>query len=130
MLTTASLGFFVALALTQAPSKEKVESVEPKAVAELVAKGAATVVDVREQDEVEDGMAKPAQWFPMSKLEDPKALSEFLSKVPKKHKVIFYCAAGGRAGRVAQKAQALGYTVANMGGYENWVKAGLPTRKP
>jgi rhodanese-related sulfurtransferase len=130
MIMTAGSWFLLAMALTQAPTKEKVESIEAKAAAELVAKGTATVVDVREQDEVEDGMAKPAQWFPMSKMEDPKALSEFLSKVPKKNKIIFYCAAGGRAGRVAQKAQALGYAVANMGGYESWVKAGLPTRKP
>jgi len=104
-----------------------VEKIEPKAAAALVEKNQATLVDVREEDEVTAGMAKSAQWFPMSKMKDPDAFKAFLAKLPK-GKVIFYCAAGGRAGRAAEQAKALGYDVANMGGFKDWKGAGLPTK--
>jgi len=113
------------LALADAP---KVEKIEPKAAAELVEKKQATLVDVREQDEVAAGMAKPAQWFPLSKVKsDPEAFKAFLAKLPK-GKVVFYCAMGHRAGEAAGKAAELGYTVANMGGFKDWSAAGLPTK--
>ncbi len=114
----------LALLISSAP----VEKIEPKAAAALVEKNQATLVDVREEDEVTAGMAKPAQWFPLSKLmKDPAAFKEFLAKLPK-GKVIFYCAVGGRAGRAAEQAKALGYDVANMGGFKDWKGAGLPTK--
>lgn len=104
------------------------ERIDPKAAAALVEKNQATLVDVREQDEVNAGMAKPAQWFPMSKMgKDPAALKDFLAKLPK-GKVIFYCAAGGRAGRAADEAKKLGYDTANMGGFRDWQAAGLATK--
>jgi rhodanese-related sulfurtransferase len=124
---TTLLAVVIASTLTQAPKESPVEKIEAKAAAALVEKHEATLVDVREQDEVNAGMAKPAQWFPMSKMKDPAALKDFLAKLPK-GKVIFYCAVGGRAGRVAEQAKALGYDVANMGGFRDWQAAGLATK--
>ena len=114
------------LFVTGAP---KVERIDAKSAAALVDKGAATLVDVREEEEVNAGMAKPAKWFPLSKVKaDPAAFKEFLSKLPK-GKVIFYCEMGGRAGQAAEAAAQAGYTAANMGGLPDWKAAGLPTRE-
>lgn len=44
--------------------------------------------------------------------------------------IIFYCHSGRRAGLAAALARELGYQSANMGGYADWVEAGLPTRQP
>ncbi len=121
----AALLTLSSLALAEAP---KVEKIEPKAAAVLAEKGQATLVDVREQDEVNAGMARPAQWFPLSKVKsDPEAFKAFLAKLPK-GKVVFYCAMGHRAGTAAEKAAELGYSTANMGGFKDWTGAGLPTK--
>jgi len=106
----------------------KVEKIEPKAAAALVEKGSATLVDVREEEEVTSGMARPAKWFPLSKVKsDPAAFKDFLSKLPK-GKVVFYCRSGRRSGQAAEQAAALGYSAANMGGLDDWTAAGLPTK--
>jgi rhodanese-related sulfurtransferase len=123
-VVTSLLGLSVALA----GATPKVEKIEPKAAAALAEKGAATLIDVREEEEVTSGMAKPAKWFPLSKVRsDPAAYKAFLAKQPK-GKLVFYCAAGKRAGEAAEQAAALGYPVANMGGMEDWEAAGLPTK--
>jgi rhodanese-related sulfurtransferase len=91
----------------------------------------AVLVDVREKEELARGMAEPALWFPTSKIEDsPDEWKSFVAKLPKDKQIIFYCAGGGRAGDAAEKVAAQGYKAANMGGYADWVKAGLPVRKP
>ncbi len=124
-LTVAALLSVAALASADAP---KVEKLDPKAAAALAEKGQATIVDVREEDEVNAGMAKPAKWFPLSKVQkEPAAFKEFLSKLPK-GKVVFYCAAGYRAGMVAEEAAKLGYSAGNLGGFKDWKAAGLPTK--
>ncbi len=118
----------VGAALAAEPAK--VGKIDAKAAAQLVAQKAATIVDVREQDETAEGMARPAQWFATSRIEaDPAAFKAFLATLPR-GKVLFYCAAGYRAGQAAQKAAALGYEVANMGSYDGWVDAKLPIKKP
>ena len=126
LIATIALALGVStMTFAEAP---KVEKIEPKAAAQEAEKGTASIVDVREADEVAAGMAKPAQWFPLSKVQsDPEAFKAFLGKLPK-GKVVFYCAVGGRAGKAAEKAASLGYTAANMGGFKDWTQAGLPTK--
>lgn len=113
-----------------APSPD-IARVTPQQAAELQKSGKATIVDVREPDEIAEGMAAPAKSLPTSQLHsDPGALDRFLATVPKDQELIFYCSAGGRAGKAAEMAKAKGYTVANMGGYSGWKSAGLPTKTP
>lgn len=124
-LAASSLLLMAASALA---ADGQIEPITPKAAAALVEKGAATLVDVREEEEVTSGMAKPAKWFPLSKVQsDPAAFKTFLAALPK-GKVIFYCEVGGRSEKAGQKAKALGYPAANMGGLSDWTAAGLPTR--
>lgn len=129
-LLMAALATLLVFAFTAAQAEAQVATVAPKEAYERVQAGKAQLVDVRESSEIQLGMAAPATWFPTSKIEaDPAAFEAFLAKLPK-GEVIFYCAAGGRAGKAASAAAAKGYQTANMGGYNDWSKAGLPTRKP
>lgn len=122
-VVTSLLAFSLAIA-----GETKVEKIDAKAAAALAEKGGATIIDVREEEEVTSGMAKPAKWFPLTKVRsDPAAYKAFLAKQPK-GKLVFYCAAGKRAGEAAEQAAALGYSVANMGGMSDWEAAGLPTK--
>ncbi len=122
----------LSLFLVAAAPPPKVERIEPKAAAKLVAKDLAVLVDVREEAEIKAGMAAPALWFPSSRVTENEgaAFFAFLAKnVRPRQEVIFYCAVGGRAERAAQQARRFGYWAANMGGFAAWEKAGLPVKK-
>lgn len=107
---------------------EKITALETKG---LLVNGFAVLVDVREDDEVKDGMAADAQWMPLSKIEaNSPEWAAFQKKLPKDKKIVLYCAAGGRAGKVAKMLTEKGYQTANMGGFSSWEAAGLPVKKP
>lgn len=91
----------------------------------------AVLLDVREEDELkEEGTAQPAKWFATSKIsKDNPEWKKFLSEIPKDKQIVVYCAAGVRAQKIASLLVEEGYKAANMGGFQDWVKAGLPTRK-
>ena len=114
-----------------AKSKGEIRMMDPKEAVGMVANDFAVIVDVREEDEVRSsGMAAQAQWIPMSKIKgNDKQWLDFLSGVSKDKTLIFYCAAGGRAGKVASEVAAKGFKAGNMGGFKDWVAAGLPTKK-
>lgn len=118
-------------ACTRKQSGAQVRQITPMEAMGEVRNDFAVVVDVREPSELTDGMAQPAQNMPMSKIEanDP-AWQEFKNNLPKDKLVVFYCAKGGRAGKVAESLAQEGYRTANMGGFEDWTAAGLPTKKP
>ncbi len=109
----------------------QVASVTPKEAEGMLRNEFAILLDVREADEIKDGMATPAQWVPMTDIEanGPK-WNAFISKLSKDKQVIVYCAKGGRAGKVGRLLTEKGFRAGNMGGFRDWVKAGLPTKKP
>jgi sulfur-carrier protein adenylyltransferase/sulfurtransferase len=85
----------------------------------------AALVDVREQDEWDEGQIPGAIHIPRGNLE-----SRIESAVPdKSQRVIVYCAAGSRSAFAAKSLEELGYTnVASLtGGYTDWKRNGLPT---
>lgn len=91
----------------------------------------AVLVDVREADEIKEGMAARAEWMPLSKIEaNAPDWQDFVKKLPKDKTVIVYCRSGRRSGIVADKLAQMGYKTANMGGFSDWQAAGLPTKKP
>lgn len=119
------------LVLVGCPAKEgPVTSVTPAEVEGLLRNDFAVLVDVREPDEIaEGGMAAGAVSIPMSKIRSgDSAWKDFLAKTPKDKQLVFYCGSGGRAGEAAKLATREGFRAANMGGFEDWVKAGLPTK--
>ncbi len=90
------------------------------------------IVDVRERGEIASGMAEGARWYPTSSIEsDPDAFAKFVSALPAEQTVVFYCAAGVRAGRAAEIAsEQAGRKAANLGGFKDWQAAGLPVTTP
>jgi rhodanese-related sulfurtransferase len=101
---------------------------DPKQSHDLVKKGAAVLIDVREHEELqESGIAEGALWMPTSKMDDEDAdWVSFKSKLPKDKPIIFYCRSGNRSGRVAAFFQEDGYDAHNMGGFCDWLAAQLP----
>lgn len=121
-------GFFIAACTPKHPG---VSQVTPQEAYGSLKNGFAILVDVREQEEVRDGMAESAVWVPTSKIEARDvSWTQFVDKLPKDKQIIFYCAAGVRAGRAAAELAEKGYKTGNMGGYSSWLKAGLPIKKP
>jgi len=105
-----------------------VPRISPEQAKELIAKGDALVVDVRDAPEVEQsGKVAGAVHIPRGMLEfraDPE--SPYYDQIFAKDKtVIVYCAAGGRAALSGQALKEMGYTeVYNMGGFKDWADSG------
>ncbi|MCU9614264.1 rhodanese-like domain-containing protein [Caldibacillus lycopersici] len=73
------------------------------------------IIDVRESDEVEEGMIPGAKHIPMGEI--PNRLNE----LDKKKEYIFICRSGGRSGNVCHYLEDQGYQVVNMvGGMLAW----------
>jgi rhodanese-related sulfurtransferase len=102
----------------------------PKEAAASVAAGTAVLVDVREPGEWADGgVAEPANLLSLSDLRgDRTGWKSFLAE-NKDKELILYCRSGNRSGIAARILTKEGYTVANAGGFRDWVAAGLPTRE-
>lgn len=106
-----------------------VPKITPAEAAKLVAEGKAVLVDVREPNEwQETGVAAPAVLLPKSDFDgDQKQWKEFLAKNNGKE-VLVYCRSGRRSGTVASALAEKGVKTANVGGFNEWASAGLPTR--
>jgi rhodanese-related sulfurtransferase len=105
-----------------------VPRISPKEAQELIAKGDALVVDVRDAPEVEQsGKVAGAVHIPRGMLEfraDPES-PYYDQSFAKDKTVIVYCAAGGRAALSGQALKEMGYAeVYNMGGFKDWAESG------
>jgi rhodanese-related sulfurtransferase len=105
-----------------------VPRIAPAQAQELIAKGEAVVVDVREAAEVQQsGKVAGAVHVPRGLLEFA-ADTESPSHNPRFKKdttVIVYCAGGGRAALAGQVLKELGYgEVYNLGGFKDWADSG------
>lgn len=107
----------------------QVQPASPEETKKLVEQGA-TLVDVREQDEVADGKIASALEFPFSSSRDNGAWTKFMATLSKDKPVVLYCASGGRAQRLGERLAKEGFKVHNGGGYDALAKVGLPTKKP
>ncbi|OJH17339.1 rhodanese-like domain-containing protein [Bacillus obstructivus] len=79
------------------------------------------LIDVREADEVAEGMIPEAKHIPMGEI--PESLDQLDQNV----EYIMICRSGGRSARVCQFLQDNGYKVVNMeGGMLNWTGVTKP----
>lgn len=102
---------------------------DPKKSYEQVAAGKAIILDVREKDEVKDGMIKGARWFPLSEYEAKKdQIVNELKAEAKTKEIYVYCRSGNRSGIYKDHLAKEGIKAVNLGGYSNLVKEGLPTQ--
>ena len=116
----------VLLALAAMPAPPAADSPTPKGhttatpaqVAAFVAAGTATLVDVRETDEWEDGHLAAANLVPLSDLAeksgDPAFAADLAERVPKDKPVYTHCKSGGRCVLAADPLRKLGYDVRPM----------------
>ncbi len=89
------------------------------------------LIDVREDHELQEtGIAEGALWMPTSKMQDDNPeWQQFKKNLPKDKKILLYCRSGVRSGRVAEFLAQEGYTTYNIGGFNDWQAAQLPTKK-
>jgi rhodanese-related sulfurtransferase len=107
-----------------------VRPVTPREAHELVSGGQAVLVDVREQSEVRNGIAEGARWFATTKVSEAAAWDGFVASLPRDKEILFYCGKGGRAAKAAQKLAEAGFRTGNVGGFKDWMDAGLPWQRP
>ena len=95
-------------------------SQEIKTAVELVTSGQANLVDVRRDEEWENGHAQPALHFDSKRMEAGE-----VPEIDKTKPVYLYCNSGGRAGRMKLVLENKGFTkVHNLGGLKDWQQAG------
>ena len=88
-------------------------------MAEVIARGDATLIDVRERYEWEAGHIEQARYVPLDELQ---ALASELEGL-----VVFYCRVGERSAMAAEAFRGAGFEAYNLaGGLVAWESAGLP----
>jgi molybdopterin/thiamine biosynthesis adenylyltransferase/rhodanese-related sulfurtransferase len=106
--------------------KSEIDEVDaPRAIA---LQGSALFLDVREQDEWDEGHIPGAVHIPRGHLE-----SQIENAAPDRaQQVVVYCAGGSRSAFAAKTLEELGYenVVSLAGGYTDWKRSGLPTQLP
>lgn len=97
---------------------------------ERVRAGEALLIDVREPNEWNDGVAEKAVLLPLSDLTGRRAQwRKFLAESGGRE-LLFYCAAGGRSGIAARMLTNEGFRTANTGSLRDWATSGWPIVKP
>ena len=113
-------------------AKQQIENLGPQQVQEEVSKGNATLIDIREADELkQNGVIEGSVHAPRGMLEfyaDP-TLPYHKPQLDKLKRIILHCASGGRSALAATTLKQMGYeNVAHLdGGIKAWKDAGLPT---
>ena len=111
-----------------------VPRITPPQAREMMAKGKALVIDVRDAPEVEkSGKVRGAVHVSRGMLEfraDPE--TPFHDKNFTKDKVlILYCASGGRSALAGKVLKEMGYSqVYNLGAFKDWAESGGAVDKP
>ena len=119
-----------------ADARGQVGVISPEDAKKEIDKGGATVIDVREPDEVaESGTVPGAKNIPRGVLEI-KADTELPMRDPaledRNQKVIIACGAGGQAALSAKSLKDMGFTDVSIidGGIKGWKDAGYETAPP
>ncbi|MBM3548328.1 MAG: rhodanese-like domain-containing protein [Alphaproteobacteria bacterium] len=99
---------------------------DPRTIADLMAKGEATLVDVRESEEFRALRIPGARLVPLSAFDPAKAQPKPGAQL------VLHCAAGVRCGTAAQILRASGYQgeiLRMAGGIKAWRAEGLPVER-
>lgn len=96
----------------------QVLATDPKVAYDMVQKGSAVIVDVRELDEIQAGIIDKAIWFPKSQLMTNKALMQDFKSMVTGKKVFLYCRSGKRAESCKEFLKSQDIDAENLGGFE------------
>ena len=120
-----SLSFNVALA------GGPIQNIRPSVALGLRNSGKAILIDVRERDEIKDGLVSEARWVPLSGLkEDSASINKKIELLDKNQELLIYCRSGKRAVKAAIILQKRGFKVRNLGGFLDLKAAGFPAVIP
>lgn len=101
---------------------------DPNSSYQKVTDGKAVFIDVREEDEVKEGMIKNALWIPLSKISEDKTLFiKQMKDLAKDKELYIYCRSGNRSGTAIGYLKEGGVNAINMGGFGGLAKE-LPTQ--
>ena len=109
-----------------AEAKKHITEISPQDAAAKLESGEATVVDVRDKDEWDEGHIPGATHMTRSTIE-----LDIEERVPDPNAMIIcHCGGGGRSALAAESLQKMGYkNVRSLaGGLKAWKAAGMPTR--
>ncbi|GAB5559758.1 MAG: hypothetical protein SynsKO_14050 [Synoicihabitans sp.] len=109
--------------LAAKPAATPVPGISPEDAAERLANDKAVLVDVREPDEWQGGVAAGARLLPLSDFRGGKFWwRPFLNEVGGRE-ICLYCGSGARATIVARELIAQGHRVNCVGGFSDWCAA-------
>lgn len=117
-----------------AEAKASIENLTPDQVEQELESGNATLIDIREENELQaTGRIPQSQHAPRGMLEfyaDPSSPYHREEFDPEK-RVILTCASGGRSALAAKTLREMGYTnVAHLdGGVKGWIESGHEVEK-
>lgn len=96
---------------------------------EDIIKNEGLIVDVREKEEIDEGMVSGASWFPLSKIkENPEEEIAKLMQIAEGKKVYFYCKSGKRASEYMKYFENKNIEAINLGGYDQLFAKGFPVK--
>lgn len=125
MLNRAKFAFLTLFCGLAASGAKAMDKTAVDRVAAKTAKGDAIIVDVREADEIKDGMASPAIWIATSEIKSRSSrYKDIMKALPKDKQIYVYCASGVRSGRFVDDLTKSGYKAENLGAYSDWRDAG------
>lgn len=112
-------------------AKAQIDNLSPAQVQEELSKGNATLIDIREAEElVANGRIEGSVLAPRGMLEfyADETLPYHKPEFDRNKKLILHCASGGRSALAAATLKQMGYTdVCHLdGGIKAWKEAGLP----
>ncbi|GGG14298.1 rhodanese-like domain-containing protein [Pontibacter amylolyticus] len=112
-------------------AKQQIENLTPDQVEEEISRGNATVIDIRESEELQqNGKIAGSVHAPRGMLEfyADSSLPYHRPEFDKSKRLILHCASGGRSALATATLKQLGYdNVAHMdGGFKAWKEAGKP----
>ena len=114
-------------------AKQQVENLTPDQVEKELSKGNATLIDIRESEELkQNGKIAGAVHAPRGMLEfyADSTLPYHRPEFDKNKRIILHCASGGRSALAAATLKQMGYeNVAHLdGGLKAWKESGKPVQ--
>lgn len=119
----------IILILSSLMSYGALAETDPKSVYQLVNKGEAILIDVREEDEIKQGMIKKAHWVALSKMSSNTNWKADFLALSKGKKIFLYCRSGVRSGKALKILEENSIASENLGGFLT-LKEILPVYKP
>ncbi len=96
-----------------------------------VEKKQAVLLDIREEDEWEEGHLQAARLVPLSRVKDGEIPEDLLKLFPKDRPIYLHCRSGGRVLKCASVLKAKGYDLRPLkAGFEQLAEFGFATAEP